>query len=319
MYQKNYLPYLKPNMKPRIIIGVITAIVLIGGFLFYLNTWTPMQPGVETYKIYKEINVVTKGFSESNPELTEARGERKLILEVRNEPGFIVSIALPPQGETPKTHPFLSGMSYDPVEEDAIGKLLEKAKTFEEFIALLQNSGYIVEKVSGALDQSGNTTNLSGEDYIKGNTNIGSEIQKNATTSTTTLGDYKCLSKISVKRGGDNATNIKDSGLKTDILESFSDGAFSGKISNYNTDSRNKFYILMNQLMIEEKVPTHKHLSADVCLYDEDLYNPPYGATLNYYVEHEYCTNKCQTGTYLLRVDLKENGSFVGYRTEFKW
>jgi len=66
--------------------------------------------------------------------------------------------------------------------------------------------------------------------------------------------------------------------------------------------------------MKEGKIATYAHIKADVCLYREDLLNPENGASLNYYVEHYYCTNQCQTGKYEIKVDLDANGNFVGYR-----
>jgi hypothetical protein len=71
--------------------------------------------------------------------------------------------------------------------------------------------------------------------------------------------------------------------------------------------------------MQEQKISTYEHLKADVCLYYRDFLNPTGGGSLDYYIEHYYCTNHCQTGNFGLTVELNPDGSFVGYRTGFKW
>jgi len=126
------------------------------------------------------------------------------------------------------------------------------------------------------------------------------------------LGKHKCLSKFRVER------SINYSGgpeiLKLDSFQSFESGAFFGKIKDYKPEQNKQFAAFINQLMQEQKIMTYLHLRADVCFYNQDLLNPENGAGLNYYVEHYYCTNHCQTGKYEIKVDLDANGNFVGYR-----
>lgn len=70
----------------------------------------------------------------------------KKVLVLKNEPGYIVSIALPPPGQEPVKHPFLSGTSLDPLEENNYYMFLQKSKNFDEFVSLLRENGYAVEK-----------------------------------------------------------------------------------------------------------------------------------------------------------------------------
>lgn len=70
----------------------------------------------------------------------------KKVLVVKNEPGPIVSTALLPEGQEPIKHPFLSATALDPLEEDNLHTLLEKAQNFDEFISLLRQNGYKFEK-----------------------------------------------------------------------------------------------------------------------------------------------------------------------------
>jgi hypothetical protein len=135
-----------------------------------------------------------------------------------------------------------------------------------------------------------------------------------------TLGNKKCISKFKVERNdGIPGTKIEPEIPSLDLFQAFTSGAFFGRMKNYTPDQNQELAPLVDQLMKEQKIPTYEHLWADVCLYDQDLYNPQDGATLNYYVEHYYCTNSCQTGKYSIRVDLDPAGNFVGYRYDFSW
>ena len=130
--------------------------------------------------------------------------------------------------------------------------------------------------------------------------------------------EYKCLSKFSVNRN-DAFPTTKSGKSKLSLFQSFNDGAFFGKIDNYQSGQAKEFASLIEELMKDQKISTFEHFSADICLFRQDLNNPEGGATLDYYVEHHYCTNECSTGTYTLKVDLKDDGYFVGYRRDFKW
>ena len=127
------------------------------------------------------------------------------------------------------------------------------------------------------------------------------------------LGGHECLSKFTVERGANYETILET--FKLELFQSFGTGAFFGKIENFQPGQNKQFSALIDQLMKEDKIATYAHLKADVCLYHEDSLNPENGASLNYYIEHYYCTNQCQTGKYEIEVDLDANGNFVGYRT----
>jgi hypothetical protein len=130
------------------------------------------------------------------------------------------------------------------------------------------------------------------------------------------LGGQNCLSKFHLTSDEQYAGEPEILGLE--FFRSFGGGAFFGVIKNYNSRMSSQFAYFINQLMQEKRIKTYSHLSADICLYNQDLLNPQGGATLGYYIEHYYCTNSCQTGKYELRVDLDSEGNFVGYRVTYK-
>jgi uncharacterized membrane protein len=155
-----------------------------------------------------------------------------------------------------------------------------------------------------------NTNNNTSNSNVTQNINSNNEISNSQNEGG--LGSHECFSKFQVEK------DVNYSGgpeiLKLDFFQSFGSGAFFGKIRDYKSEQNKQFAAFINQLMQEQKVMTYVHLRADVCLYNQDLLNPENGASLNYYVEHYYCTNHCQTGKYEIRVDLDANGNFVGYR-----
>ncbi len=71
----------------------------------------------------------------------------KEVLTVHNQRGPITSMAHPPPSYKPVMHPFLSAGSSDPLEEGKIKKILDDAKSLEEFLFLLKRNGYRVEEV----------------------------------------------------------------------------------------------------------------------------------------------------------------------------
>ena len=99
------------------------------------------EPG-EVWKVYKEVYITRK----TDTTITDSK-ELRLVLIVKNEPGPINSMGLLPPDGTVKTNPFLSAYSTDVFEENALFELLEKSKSFDEFMGLLKENGYIVEKV----------------------------------------------------------------------------------------------------------------------------------------------------------------------------
>lgn len=150
---------------------------------------------------------------------------------------------------------------------------------------------------------------------INTNNNVTSNINSNNEISNSqnegSLGGHKCLSKFQVIKGVEYSGSAEI--LKLDFFQSFGSGALFGKIKDYKPEQNKQFAAFINQLMKEQKIITYRHLRADVCLYNQDLLNPENGASLDYYVEHYYCTNSCQTGKYDIRVDLNADGNFVGY------
>lgn len=135
-----------------------------------------------------------------------------------------------------------------------------------------------------------------------------------------TLGGKKCMEKFTVERNVITPEEkLPQTILEIASLETFNSGAFYGKIKNYSSDNNYQLTELIDKLMQEQKIDTYEHIKADICLYYRDFLNPAGGGNLNYYIEHYYCTNNCQTGTYELTVNLNPDGSFVGYRTDFKW
>jgi hypothetical protein len=132
------------------------------------------------------------------------------------------------------------------------------------------------------------------------------------------LGEHKCLSLFKVERLNPSTDYLVDAEMLVNF-QSFPSGAFFGRVEDYHPSNASGFSSLIDELMMEGDIRTYEHLSAEVCLYSEDVLNPEGGATLRYFVEHYYCTNECQTGTYSIRVDLKSDGYFVGYREVSKW
>lgn len=126
------------------------------------------------------------------------------------------------------------------------------------------------------------------------------------------LGNYSCLALFNVARKNPYISNKEV--FEIDYFQSFSGGAFSGKIKNFKPEQKSEFPVFINELIKEAKISTYEHLEANVCLYNEDMNNPPGGIRLDYYVEHRYCTNNCHTGKYEIEVELQSNGQFIGYR-----
>jgi hypothetical protein len=68
-----------------------------------------------------------------------------LVLTVSDVPGPIVSTAALPPGVLPAKHPFLSATAHAPEEEDALHKVLDQSKDFDDFLRRLRDSGYTVQ------------------------------------------------------------------------------------------------------------------------------------------------------------------------------
>jgi hypothetical protein len=76
------------------------------------------------------------------------KGDR-LVLTVSNEPGPLLSAALPPPGREPMSHPFLSASAHAPEEEPRLREILERAGDFADFIARLRAAGYTLRERTG--------------------------------------------------------------------------------------------------------------------------------------------------------------------------
>ena len=66
------------------------------------------------------------------------------ILELSDQPGPILSTAMPPPGAKPVTHEFLSATALDASHEDTLRRLLVGSKSVDEFIRALEGAGYRV-------------------------------------------------------------------------------------------------------------------------------------------------------------------------------
>jgi hypothetical protein len=91
--------------------------------------------------------------AQSKPERTriyEVRRDDRLVLTVSNEPGPLLSTALPPPGREPVSHPFLSASAYAPDEEPRLHEILERAKNFPDFLARLGAAGYALRERTGS-------------------------------------------------------------------------------------------------------------------------------------------------------------------------
>ncbi|MEK6958300.1 MAG: hypothetical protein AABW99_04970 [archaeon] len=134
------------NRKVKIIVlaGLLALVifVLLFPYIFPEQKPMPKQEQGEAWKVYKEVYITSK----NGPTITDSR-ELRLVLGVKNKPGPIDSMGILPPDGTVKMHSFLSAYSYDVFEEDALLGLLEKAKSFDEFMVLLKENGYILEKV----------------------------------------------------------------------------------------------------------------------------------------------------------------------------
>jgi hypothetical protein len=73
------------------------------------------------------------------------RGEHRVLL-FDAAPGVLQGTAARVAGQAPPPHPFVNAQALDPRHEDRLAALLGQATTVEEFIALLEGSGYVVER-----------------------------------------------------------------------------------------------------------------------------------------------------------------------------
>ena len=70
----------------------------------------------------------------------------RLALDIRNEPGILVSTSAPPPlpGHEPATHPFATGTAYVAEWEGELGTMLRAATSMEDFLEAARAAGYEV-------------------------------------------------------------------------------------------------------------------------------------------------------------------------------
>lgn len=74
----------------------------------------------------------------------EVHRDAARVLSFSAEPGVLLSTALRPAGFKPPAHPFVNAQAHDPRREEQLAQLLAKARSVEEFIALLEKEGFEV-------------------------------------------------------------------------------------------------------------------------------------------------------------------------------
>ena len=67
--------------------------------------------------------------------------DRNPLLRVEARPGHLRSMAAPPEGWVPPSHPFVDASSMDPVSEDELRTVLEASTSFADFTARLIAAG----------------------------------------------------------------------------------------------------------------------------------------------------------------------------------
>jgi hypothetical protein len=69
-------------------------------------------------------------------------GDRVLTFD--DEPGPLMSSALPPPGFVPPTNPFLTAQTHNVFHEHDLRELLDASSGIEDFVARLEAAGYTV-------------------------------------------------------------------------------------------------------------------------------------------------------------------------------
>jgi hypothetical protein len=72
----------------------------------------------------------------------------ELVLDVRGEPGVLVSVSAPPPlpGSEPAAHPFLSASAYRPEHEEELRRELDASHDLDEYLGRLRALGYSVDE-----------------------------------------------------------------------------------------------------------------------------------------------------------------------------
>lgn len=86
--------------------------------------------------------------SESRRSYRLLRGDR-LALEIRGEPGILVSTSVPPPipGTAPVTHPFATASFHLAEAEGELGALLREASDLDAFLEAAGRAGYRIESI----------------------------------------------------------------------------------------------------------------------------------------------------------------------------
>lgn|GEM_PF-2391246 len=75
----------------------------------------------------------------------------RCVLQVEVRPGTLHSTAAPPPGWKPPAHPFIHGVSIDPLHEHTLGQLLRQSDSAAGYLRRVVDAGY--DLVDGAVDR----------------------------------------------------------------------------------------------------------------------------------------------------------------------
>ncbi|MEK7131360.1 MAG: hypothetical protein AAB797_01310 [Patescibacteria group bacterium] len=117
-----------------------------------------------------DYNISKKVYS---GDIWEVYKDGRKVLWLQNEPGFLISAAILPAGTEPAKHQFVNAKALDPLEENNLQKLLAQSQGFEEYLYLLDKSGYILKMAGSTLTIRSNTQGQYGGDLRIGAGNIG--------------------------------------------------------------------------------------------------------------------------------------------------
>ena len=70
------------------------------------------------------------------------------VLSFSDEPGVLMSTAIRPRGFAPPAHPFVNAQALDAGFEQTLATLLSRAKSTQDFIALLEGEGFQVSRLA---------------------------------------------------------------------------------------------------------------------------------------------------------------------------
>jgi hypothetical protein len=77
------------------------------------------------------------------PRTAQVFRDGRLVLDVTDAPGVLLSTAPPPPGGAP-THPFVTGRAHDPYSEGELATILSGSDSYEDFLARLTDAGFEV-------------------------------------------------------------------------------------------------------------------------------------------------------------------------------